>query len=625
MCPDEIATLPFLVICFLGNFPSSSPFIFFTPFLSSPLFKMLPVILLCVAVQSLAFQSTLFAGSIAMASYGARGTKVFRSAFVRSFVGYGRLTRANTNSNTEHLLFRPSSSLPLHLSSTMRSSSRTSSNRPEESSKNGVKEQREWSNYEKLVRKLYMTNLFNPVKLGLENMDKLHKAIGSPMDQPDISVIHIAGSNGKGSVALKTANTLRLADYKVGLFVSPHISSFRERIQINGEPLSEVQVEKYLKEIYDICEEQGIPATFFEVTTALAFRAFAQEGVEVIVLETGLGGRLDATNVIKHPALSIITSIGLEHTRILGDTVELIALEKGGIIKEGRPVLVGNNVPFETLKQCAEEKKASQIYQCDDLLGAEVNQVMIEGKETFADYDAENSRISKAGLILLQFHLAEQNFETNKTPKFIMPEAIDEGVKIRPPCRFEEMDIKVDTADGDTSKQKNVRVILDVAHNPQAIDYLIAKLRANYPNNNQRIIVGMSADKDLKYCTDMLLEYVSDPSKLHLVEASHPRAASISSILEANPKLSDSYHEVLQEDDLNKDGRDVSSVSTQVQKALKLAAENNEMLVICGSVFIMADARETLGIVEPRDSDVIAEVAGAGMRSSQENFNAKKN
>lgn len=461
-----------------------------------------------------------------------------------------------------------------------------------------------------------MTNLFNPVKLGLENMDKLHKAIGSPMDQPDISVIHIAGSNGKGSVALKTANTLRLADYKVGLFVSPHISSFRERIQINGEPLSEAQVEKYLKEIYDICEEQEIPATFFEVTTALAFRAFAQEGVEVVVLETGLGGRLDATNVIQHPALSIITSIGLEHTRILGDTVELIALEKGGIIKEGRPVLVGNNVPFETLKQCAEEKKASQIYQCEDLLGPEEEQIMIEGKETFEDYDAENSKISKAGLILLQFHLAEQTFDTDKTLKIILPDTIDAGVKIRPPCRFEEMDIKVD--------EKTVRVILDVAHNPQAIDYLIAKLRANYPTANQRIVVGMSADKDLKYCTNILLDYVSDPSKLHLVEASHPRAASISSILEANPKLSDSHYEVPQADDLNKDGRDVSSVSTQVQKALKLATENNEMLVVCGSVFIMADARETLGIVEPRDSAVIAEVAGAGMRNSQENFRDRK-
>lgn len=424
----------------------------------------------------------------------------------------------------------------------------------------------------------------------------------------------------EGSVALKTANTLRLADYKVGLFVSPHISSFRERIQINGEPLSEAQVEEYLKEIYDICEEQDIPATFFEITTALAFRVFAQEGVEVVVLETGLGGRLDATNVIKHPALSIITSIGLEHTRILGDTLELIALEKGGIIKEGCPVLVGNNVPLQTLQQCAAEKKASQIYQCEDLLGQDIQKVMIEGNETFEDYDAENSRISKAGLILLQFHLAERIAGTDKTAKFILPETIDEGVKIRPPCRFEELDIEVDN-----KTKKVVRVILDVAHNPQAIDYLVAKLRATYPSAKKRIVVGMSSDKDLKYCTNILLDYVSDPSKLHLVEASHPRAASISSILEANPKLSDSHYKKPEAGSLNEDGRDISSVSTQVEKALKMAAENNETLIICGTVFIMADARETLGIVEPRDSDVISEVAGAGMRSSQENFYSDSN
>lgn len=594
----------------------------------------LPLIIVCFAVQSFAFQSTCIAGSgAAMASYGgARSTHKFHRIFVR-VGGWMRTTSVTQTGYMGRLFQQPL--LPLHQSSPARSNNSYASNSPADSII-VANEGRDWSNYEKLVRKLYMTNLFNPVKLGLENMSKLHEAIGNPMDNPDISVIHIAGSNGKGSVALKTANTLRLADYKVGLFVSPHISSFRERIQINGEPLSEDQVEKYLKEIYDICEKENIPATFFEITTALAFRAFAQEQVEVVVLETGLGGRLDATNVIKRPALSIITSIGLEHTRILGDTVELIAVEKGGIIKEGCPVLVGNNVPFETLEQCAKEKKASQIYQCDDFLGSENEKVTVEGKEISVDYDAENSRISKAGLILLQFHLAEKMAVTNKTPKFILPETIDEGVKIRPPCRFEEMDIStsIDTTDGDTSKQKTartskqkkVRVILDVAHNPQAIDYLIAKLRANYPNSNQRIVLGMSADKDLKYCTEMLLEYLSHPSKLHLVEASHPRAASISSILEANPKLSNSHYEVHQKENLNRDGRDISSVSTQVQRALELASENDEILVICGSVFIMADARETLGIVEPRDSAVIAEVAGAGLRSSQENFSdTKKN
>ncbi|KAL7538097.1 hypothetical protein ACHAXR_011321 [Thalassiosira sp. AJA248-18] len=474
-----------------------------------------------------------------------------------------------------------------------------------------------------------MTNLFNPVKLGLENMDMLHKALGSPMDQPNISVVHIAGSNGKGSVALKTANTLQLFNYKVGLFVSPHISSFRERIQINGQPISEGQVEQYLQEIFDICERDNIPATFFEITTALAFHIFAREGVEVVVLETGLGGRLDATNVIQSPALSVITSIGLEHTRILGDTIEKIALEKGGIMKEGCQVLVGENVPLEVMEQCGREKKVSGIFQCHDVLGAEEEPTLVTGtKETFEDYDAENSRIASAALILLQFHLTQQKIDNGGEFKLILPAEIEEGVKIRPPCRFEEMDVPTTiTKDDGTKIQKIVRVILDVAHNPQAMDYLIAKLRSNYPTNssNQRIVVGMSADKDLTYCTDILLNHVSHhPDKLHLVEASHPRAASISSILEANPNLVESHYDTPGKEELNENGRDVSSVSKQVRSALKLAAMNDELLVICGSVFIMADAREELGIVEARDSTVIAEVAGAGLRNSQENFGDEK-
>lgn len=272
------------------------------------------------------------------------------------------------------------------------------------------------SEYEQLVRKLYMTNLFNPVKLGLDNMHRLHRALGKPMEKYDVSVVHVAGSNGKGSVALKIANTLRVADFKVGLFVSPHISSFRERIQIDGKPLSEAQVIKYLSEIYDICEKEGIPATFFEITTALAFRAFAAEGCEAVILETGLGGRLDATNVVKSPALSVVTSIALEHTRILGDTVEKIAFEKGGIIKKGRPVLVGRNVPpdaLDALWERADDVGASEFYRSEDVLGdVDDDPIVIYdgpegGEATFEDYDAENSRMASAAVILLQFHFSE--------------------------------------------------------------------------------------------------------------------------------------------------------------------------------------------------------------------------
>jgi dihydrofolate synthase/folylpolyglutamate synthase len=478
------------------------------------------------------------------------------------------------------------------------------------------------SDYERLVRRLYTTNLFNPVKLGLENMDRLHEMLGRPMDRPEIIVVHVAGSNGKGSVALKTAHALeRYGEVKVGLFVSPHISSFRERIQIDGAPISESQVVVHLREIFDICDAGGIAATFFEVTTALAFRIFDEEGVDVVVLETGLGGRLDATNVIRRPALSVITSIGLEHTKILGDTIELIAIEKGGIMKRGCPALLGRNTPFDVLRRCAEERGVSRLFTCDDVLGPAVGPTLT----SLEDYDVENSRIATAAIRLLQSHREKIESGGKRRVKLLSSEEIAKGVQIRPPCRFEELDVPVSIpADEGRSSQvtKVVRVILDVAHNPQAMDYLIVKLRANYPNVEKlRVVLGMSADKDLKYCTDILLNHVGHhPEKIHLVEASHPRAASISSIREANPQLVGCHYCIPKEDDLNLDGRDESSVSKQVRSALQLAAANDEIVVVCGTVFIMADAREELGIVEPRDSAVIAAVAGAGFRSSQENF-----
>ena len=563
--------------------------------------------------------------------------------------------------------FPPSSSSSLSLSSAA-----TPQQHPSLAEEEGV-DTSQWTAYEQLVRKLYMTNLFNPVKLGLENMDRLHEVLGRPLDQvgscllsfllscshqlnllhilfcnqkqshliishhlyhtqPNLSVVHIAGSNGKGSVALKTANTLTQSKYKVGLFVSPHISSFRERIQINGIPVTEDQVVTYLSEIFDWCEKEQIPATFFEITTALAFRVFQAENVDVVVLETGLGGRLDATNVIRHPAVSVITSIGLEHTRILGDTIEKITVEKAGIIKEGCPVLVGKSVPLDVVKRIAMEKKSAEVCTCEDLLGVD-STISTTSDTGMDDYDAENSRMSKAALILLQFHLAQKSLERGEQPNIISPEEMEEGVKIRPPCRFEEMDIAVPPRTEDAlTKTKTVRVILDVAHNPQAMEYLISKLNKTYPNldpsQNMRMVVGMSADKDLKQCTDTLLQYLGgNATKLHLVAACHPRAASVPKILEANPILEGAYY-CREDNDISNEALDnnilSSSVAKQVRDALTVAALNNELLIICGSVFIMADAREELGIVEPRDSAVIAAVAGAGLRSSQENFGETK-
>lgn len=402
------------------------------------------------------------------------------------------------------------------------------------------------------------------------------------ISQPDRVVVHIAGTNGKGSVALKIANTLQNHGLKVGLFCSPHVSSFRERMQINGQVISEEEVVELLPQIYDLCVKHDIPATFFEITTVLAFLFYAKHEAQVVVLETGLGGRLDATNVISRPALSVITSIGLEHTRILGDTVELIAKEKGGIIKMDCPVLVGPNCPQEVLQQCAKDIGAGPYYVPEQVLG--------DSKDhQITDYDEENQRISSAALSLLQQAYPE-------LLKDLTPEQIREGVLIRPPCRFEEV------------QQGDLKVILDVAHNPPAMEYLVVKLQTTYPEASFRFVVGMSSDKDLGQCARSVLK-IADPTSIHLVEAAHPRAAKLEDILAAEPTL-EACHCDLED----------RSITKQVMNAINLAKEKNEILVVCGSVFLMAEAREALGFDEPRDSEYIAEMAGAGVRQMQENF-----
>lgn len=442
--------------------------------------------------------------------------------------------------------------------------------------------------YERWVRRLYKTNLFHPVKLGLTNMEKLHAALGSPMDDPQRTVIHVAGTNGKGSVVLKLAQTIRLSNpkLKVGMFVSPHVASFRERMQVNGELITEEEVVELMPKIYDICVQQDIPATFFEITTALAFSFFAARQTDVVVLETGLGGRLDATNVITSPAISVITSIGLEHTRILGDTVELIAAEKAGIIKPERPVLVGPHVPHDVIRRCAQEKNASAYYTTDDVLGVPdaASQTELE------DYDLENARIATACLQLLQ-----KSHGHHIDPS---PEAIRQGTAIRPPCRFEQVNM-----------ESGLIVILDVAHNPPAMEHLVRKLQTTYPDSKFRIVVGMSSDKDLALCGKAVrLATEDDTSRIHLVQAAHPRAAVLEDIL-AQADLTNAHYNL-------KD----RSVTRQIESAMQLANQNNEILVVCGSVFLMAEVREALGFDEPRDSEYIAEVAGAGSKFGQENF-----
>ena len=194
------------------------------------------------------------------------------------------------------------------------------------------------------------------IKLGLETMTALMVRLGMP--QARYRTLHIAGTNGKGSTAAMAAAVLQAAGYRVGLYTSPHLVEFRERIRVNGEMIAESQVAQLTEQLQTLCQPDLSP-TFFEYTTAMAFQHFADSGVDVAVLEVGLGGRFDATNVVT-PMACAVTTISLDHQEYLGTTLSSIAFEKAGIIKPGVPVVLGRleDDAWRTIEQVARERQA---------------------------------------------------------------------------------------------------------------------------------------------------------------------------------------------------------------------------------------------------------------------------
>ncbi|MBI2743434.1 MAG: bifunctional folylpolyglutamate synthase/dihydrofolate synthase [Chlamydiales bacterium] len=381
--------------------------------------------------------------------------------------------------------------------------------------------------YERLFR---MTS--DAVKLNLEIPRLLTAFLNFPHQA--YSTVHIAGTNGKGSVSTKIAKALQLSGLKVGLYTSPHLQDFRERITVQGEWISEEAITAGIEALFKYIDTNAIPATFFELTTALAFDYFRQQKVDVAVIETGLGGRLDATNVID-PLLTVITSISRDHAHILGDTLDEIAGEKAGILKPNVPLVLGSKAVFAPILKRAQD------------LGAPCR----IAPEASGFYDAENSSTARTALEWLKELLP------------VTDEGINEGLRSRPPCRFE----------------RRGELIFDVAHNPDGFSRLFEAAQHFYPETKFYVLLGMSRDKEYERCLELASERAE---KIFLVQAKGERSARVEVLGEALRKRGFTRFV---------EGENVSSTA---ELAAEEAKDAGAILLICGSFFIMQEAREAL-------------------------------
>ena len=330
-------------------------------------------------------------------------------------------------------------------------------------------------------------------KTGLETTHELDEIFQHPHRK--FRTIHVAGTNGKGSCSHLLSAVLQKAGYKVGLYTSPHLKDFRERIRINGEMIAEEAVCEFVELAQPIIAE--LQPSFFEITTAMAFRYFAQQEVDVAVIEVGLGGRLDCTNII-NPEISIITNISIDHTDLLGATLPEIAREKAGIIKSGCPAVIGEQQPevAQVFIDKAEEVGASLYFASDEMADAELPECEMKGY-----YQDKNRRTVLTAIRELR----------NRGKFNISDEAVVEG--FAQVCRLTGIMGRWQLI------SENPRIICDTGHNEAGIKFVVNQL-LHEKFVNLRIIIGMVSDKKI----DKVLALLPKNAIYYFTKAQMPRA-----------------------------------------------------------------------------------------------------
>ncbi len=432
-------------------------------------------------------------------------------------------------------------------------------------------------------------------KANLNNTLKLDRHLGHPHHR--FKSIHVAGTNGKGSVSHMLASVLQSAGYKTGLYTSPHLLDFRERIRVDGEMVPEDFVASFVADHRDLIEV--VQPSFFELTVAMAFDYFAGLKVDVAVIEVGLGGRLDSTNIIK-PDLSIITNISLDHTALLGDNLEAIAREKGGIIKENTPVVVGRRQPETTkiFSEIAAKMKsqlifAGNLYQVSSATSMAEGQMvnvgllseiltsssfratpeMKSGKAVQLWQEEQGGRLSGNYMLPLAGHYQQENLVTvltsvgilRQTGYQISQEALHAGI---------ENVVKLTGLAGRWQKiGEKPLIICDTAHNSDGIRRVVSQIK-KLSYKKLRIVVGVVNDKDI----DTMLSLLPSQAAYYFTKAVIPRA------------LDD---EVLMQKAARYGLR--GNAFGQVKTALKAATADSspdDLIFIGGSSFVVAEALE---------------------------------
>ncbi|MGL6154692.1 MAG: bifunctional folylpolyglutamate synthase/dihydrofolate synthase [Cetobacterium sp.] len=404
---------------------------------------------------------------------------------------------------------------------------------------------------EKLLKELYSHSITS-IKLGLTNIESLCEKMGNP--QNDYKVIHIGGTNGKGSTSTIIEKVLMEDGKKVGKYTSPHILKFNERIQVDGREISDEKIAYYYNLVKKIMEENNIKATFFEITTAMMFKYFSDEKIDYAVLEVGLGGKFDATNIADGD-ISIVTNVSLDHTEFLGNDIYTIALEKAGIIKDKSYVIVGSD--DEEFLKAIETKGKDYINVLEKYKNSEVFL-------NFNDFTTE--------ITIGKNKYKNPLFGTHQYSNFlcayealkklgISDGTIKKGLKkVKWPCRFEQINLD----------ERNI--ILDGAHNIDSMRRLVETIQMNYNKDEVVAVVSILKDKKIEEMAPILEEMTDSIILTSLKENS--RGLSGEELKKYFP---------------------LGVVEENINEAYELAKEMDKKIIIfCGSFYLLSKFKEEI-------------------------------